>query len=331
MPSLNSTGHARSSLMAAGRLALRFISVGIARSESTHKTLMLMGAIYSELNKSKSSIQSIADVEFSVYSQWGEDGIIDWIINKLPEAPRSFVEFGVQDYQESNTRFLLRQRNWRGLVFDGSARNIQAIQRDPISWQHQLHAQEAFIDRSNINEILTAAGFTGDIGILSIDVDGNDYWILDKIETVSPWLLIVEYNAVFGDVHNITVPYAASFRRTDAHSSNLYFGASIGAITKLATSRGYECLGTNSAGNNAFFVRRDLYHRFEPIIGEREPRPSLFREGRSPTGSLTLQGGKDRIKPILSLRVTDVDSGTDRVLGDLDPIYSPSWLAKMGG
>lgn len=93
-------------------------------------------------------------------------------------------------------------------------------------WKYDLTAVTAFITRDNINQLIADAGFKGDIGILSIDLDGNDWWILNAIECVSPRILICEYNNIFGANKKVTVPYDAKFFRTEKHYSNLYWGDS---------------------------------------------------------------------------------------------------------
>jgi len=112
-----------------------------------------------------------------------------------------------------------------------------------------------------VNELIASSGFDADLGVLSIDVDGNDYWIFEAITAVRPRLLILEYNALFGAERNISVPYDASFEKFAAHRSGLYFGASLGALESLARRKGYGLVATENSGVNAFFVRTDLLGR----------------------------------------------------------------------
>ena len=169
-----------------------------------------------------------------------------------------FVELGVEDYSESNTRFLLCNNNWRGLIIDSGKSHIEFLARTGLDWRHQIDAVSAFVNRDNINELIANSGIRGDIGLLSVDIDGNDYWVLEALDVVSPRILIVEYNSTFGPEAAVTIPYDESFRREATHYSNLYWGASIAALTRLADAKGYALVGGNSAGNNAFFVREDV-------------------------------------------------------------------------
>lgn len=268
--------------------------------------------------------------EFRVFSQWGEDGLISWLIDCLPDIPTTFVEFGVEDYRESNTRLLLHMRNWRGLVLDGSLANIQDIQRQEIYWRYGLTAKCAFIDRDNINSLLTEAGVSGDVGLLSVDIDGNDYWVWQAIDVISPTIVVCEYNAVLGDQHELTVPYLASFQRTRAHHSNLYFGASIKALVRLGETKGYSFVGTTSTGCNAFFVRNDLAPKVLSRLDAVKAFPSTVRESRDAQGHLTFASGTDRLRLISHLPVVDLAASRESLIASLSNMYSPEWQEGQG-
>lgn len=192
----------------------------------------------------------------------GDDGIIQYLINYLEIENKIFVEFGVEDYLESNTRFLLINDNWSGLVIDGSKINIAKIKKDEIYWKHDLKVKSAFITAENINQLIEEEGIKGQIGLLHIDIDGNDYWVWKALEVVVPKIMIVEYNSKFGCEKAITIPYKEDFVWTKAHYSNLYFGASILAFCDLADEKGYSFIGSNSAGNNAYFVKNEFLKIF---------------------------------------------------------------------
>lgn len=225
--------------------------------------------------------------EFQAFSQWGEDGIIDFLVRHVPIPRKIFVEFGVQNYVESNTRFLLLNHNWSGLILDSGADNIHYIKQDGIYWQHNLKAVQAFITRDNINQLLTENGIQGEIGLLSVDIDGNDYWVWEAIDCISPAIVITEYNSRFGPSRAVTVPYQPEFDRSTAHYSHVYYGASLPALAALADRKGYDFVGCSTGGNNAFFVRKDL--RPEAVRALSVPegfRQGQFREARNPDGTL---------------------------------------------
>lgn len=225
--------------------------------------------------------------EFRVYSQWGEDGILQHLLRHVPVSQETFIEFGVENYEESNTRFLLVNNQWAGLVIDGSQENIDYIEKDPIYWRHKLRAVQAFITRENINDLIRSNGIVGEIGVLSIDIDGNDYWIWNAIDVVDPAIVIVEYNARFGSDRAVTIPYQADFIRHAAPGSGIYYGASLPALATLGRKKGYALVGSNSAGNNAFFVKRSLKPDTLPELSVKQAHVrSKFREARGASGEL---------------------------------------------
>ena len=132
----------------------------------------------------------MADVEFSVFSQWGDDGIIDWIINNISPIPKVFIEIGTQNYTESNTRFLLKLRNWKGYLIDSSKDDILSIKNQSIYWQYDLTASNYFVTRDNINTIVKNITIPKNIGLLSLDIDGIDYWVWKELTEISPAIFI---------------------------------------------------------------------------------------------------------------------------------------------
>lgn len=303
----------------------RFQGLMAPLEQNYAKTTILQSLMLAKENRKKTNINKLSDVEFSGFSQWGEDGIIDWLIEKLPDIPKTFIEFGVEDYKESNTRMLLNLRNWRGYVMDGSSKNIANIKRQDISWRFDLTANCAFIDRENINQLINESGLSGDIGLLSVDIDGNDYWVWEAIDAVNPAIVVCEYNAVLGDLHRITVPYQKDFQRTQAHFSNLYFGASLPSLIELGRKKGYCFVGTNSNGINAFFIKQNyaplVMNSIEKIISY----PSLFREERNSSGHLTFTRGNKRADIISHLPVYDFETNSIRSISELSNLYSTKW------
>lgn len=219
-----------------------------------------VGALTAMLSETKPSAQTTAIPEFKVFSQFGDDGIIHHLLNliQLPEEEHTFIEFGVETFEESNCRFLMEHRNWRGLVMDGGRENIAAINSHPSWWKYNLQAKEAFITRENINDLILSAGFQGKTGILSVDLDGNDYWVWEAIDAINPAIVICEYNSRFGPTAPVTVPYDPAFQRKKAHNSGAYWGASIQALHFLAGKKGYTTFAANQAGNNVYFLRNDF-------------------------------------------------------------------------
>lgn len=272
------------------------------------------GLILSALNQGQST-KDIKSYEFKVFSQWGEDGIIQRLTKVVDIKNKTFIEFGVEDFFESNCRFLMSKDNWKGFVIDGSSKNISRLKNSHFYWKHQLEAACAHVTRDNINELLERSGFDYDLGILSIDIDGMDYFVFEGISSYKPRILVCEFNPVFGATRKITVPYKSDFNRTRAHHSNLYWGASLAAITSLAKDRGYSLVGTNSAGQNAFFVRQDLVNEHLIVMTSEEAfTPSNFRESRDKRGSLTFLSAEERHIEISGLPVQNVETGELEIL-----------------
>lgn len=264
------------------------------------------GILLAELHDKKES-KDLRDYEYKVFSQWGEDGIIQRLINVIPIENRTFIEFGVEDFLESNCRYLLMKDNWSGFVIDGSASNISKLRDAYFYWKHDLNAIDAFITRDNINELLAKSGFGEHIGLLSIDIDGNDYWVWEAINVVSPAVTVVEYNARFGADRAVTVPYKADFIRTKEHYSGIYFGASLAALCLLGKRKGYSFIGCNSTGVNAFFVREDL----KPIeMLELTPQQGFvqakFRDSRAKDGTLSFLTKEDEAAILKNLPLVEV-------------------------
>jgi hypothetical protein len=287
---------------------------------TVHKRLsdlmVLQGRALAVSNKQRSDIKSLHDAEFKVFSQFGEDGIIQYLIQEthISSDEMTFIEFGVENYLESNTRFLLVNNNWQGLIFDGSEQNINAIKGQDFYWRNELTAVHAWIDRDNINQLIRHAGFSGEIGLLSVDIDGNDYWVWQAIDVVSPVIVAVEWNSLFGSDAAISIPYDPKFYRTNGHYSNLYYGASIAAFEHLGKQKGYSLVGSNSAGNNLFFVRNDRLGTLKPLNAKEAYVKSHIREARDQDGKLTFLTGEARFHAIKGLKVIDVVHGKEYLL-----------------
>ena len=244
-------------------------------------------------------------VEFSTFSQWGDDGIIDWLISNLKFKNKKFVEIGIQDYWECNTRFLLKKRNWNGLIIDMSKDYIQKIKKQDIYWKHNLTAKQVKISKENINKILVDNNFNKNIGLLSLDIDSNDYWVIEAMN-VSPGIIVCEYNGIFGDNYKITVPYKKNFNRTKEHYSNLYYGCSINALISLMYKKGFVFIGTNSAGNNAYFLKKKNFNIIKNKIRQKKIFLPKFRESRGTNNQKTFLSIEKSINLIKNKYVYDL-------------------------
>ena len=235
--------------------------------------------------------------ELKIFSQFGEDGIIDFLVKKLDIKSKYFIEFGVEDYSESNTKFLLEARNWSGEIYEAEKKYIDHIRQQNFYWRYNLNIKNIFVSKKNINNLVENFLEKNNIdrlGLLSIDIDGVDYWIWKELTITNPEIVIIEYNARLGYGQSIVVPYEENFQRLKKHYSSIYFGASLNALYKLGIEKGYTLVGTNLNGSNAFFVRKDSLKK----SGLKELKPidcfnvNSFNELRSKSGLLIERDAK---------------------------------------
>jgi hypothetical protein len=170
---------------------------------------------------------------------------------------RLFVDIGAGTGINSNCANLAIHHGWHGLFIDGNAENIERGKRfyssHPSTSLYPPVFVSAMVKRDTINSIIEAAGFHGEVDLVSIDIDGNDYWIWDALEAVSPRLVIIETHVEFG-LNNVVVPYDPDYvYPPGAHPQ--YFGASVTAMADLAERRGYRLVGSNRFGFNTIWLR----------------------------------------------------------------------------
>lgn len=226
-------------------------------NEKVNNLKILNGKLLA-LNHNHQNLSNIHDCEFKVFSQFGEDGIIQFLISNIDVSKKKFIEFGVENFEEANTRFLLENNNWSGLIIDSSKDNISHIKKQNYYWKNDIIALTKFVSPENINDIIKENQFDGDIGLLSIDIDGNDYWVLNAIDVVFPDIIIIEYNANFGPDKSLTIKYNPKFMRAKTGINKLIYGCSLKAVSNLCDSKGYSLVYVNKNGNNAFFVKTKL-------------------------------------------------------------------------
>lgn len=294
------------------RRKLRNFLFHTRRLVGLEKLLILQGEARAHQISGLGCLDSLADSEFSVFSQWGEDGIISWLIDVIQPSSQTFIEFGVEDYRESNTRYLLSSRYWSGMVIDGSDHNIADIRSDDIAYKYDLQTRSAFIDRDNIASLISSSGFGDNLGVLSVDIDGVDYWVLENIPQRAA-IVIVEYNHIFGD-QPISVPYDPSFIRLEKHYSGMYWGASLPAFRHLLEAKGYRFVGTNRAGTNAFFVDESYVGKLNEKLRSFQEWPCKMREVRNKGRGLTFKKYSEARDLLTGLPMVNVATGEDVTL-----------------
>ena len=219
--------------------------------------------------------------EFKVTSQNGEDGLLLHIFSLVGTTNRHSVEFGTGDGSECNSSNLILNFGWGGLLMDCSTRDIERARRlyreEREIPDTRLRIEAERVTAENINELLDKHGMKGEIDLLSIDIDGNDYWVWKAIQVVEPRVVAIEYNASFGASEPLICVYRPDFDARSVHPSGWYHGAALGALTRLGQRRGYALVGCDSAGVNAFYVRRDLV---DARLPELEPEQAFYPHRR---------------------------------------------------
>jgi hypothetical protein len=208
----------------------------------------------------------------SASTQNDEKEIINKLINTYA-IPKTFIEFGFSGW-EFNCASLAK--TWTGLLLDGDPYNIKI---GKILWKSNITLKNTWLTLENIHLFKNWLG-TQDLGILSVDVDGNDFWFIQSLISLKPALLIAEYNSQLGH-EPISVPYDPLFDRILKHESRAYFGASLSAINNLANKNGYSLVDITKTGVNAFFVRNDLIQSADAVL---DPIDS-FRKKTYPDGT----------------------------------------------
>lgn len=213
------------------------------------------------------------DVGFSVHSQHEEDGILLYIFALIGTTDKRCVELCAGTGIECNTANLIVNHKWVGLLVDGDEHNV-ATGRAFYGRHHNTRVWpprflREWVTRGNVNGIVSGNGFTGDIDLLSIDVDGVDYWLWDAIDSISPRVVVTEINHLWGPERSVTVPYRDDFVGGFTEHGSDYAGASLAAFVKLGRRKGYRLVGTNAFATNAFFLRNDIRCAWLPEV---EPR-----------------------------------------------------------
>jgi len=213
--------------------------------------------------------------EFKVFSQAGEDGIISEIFNRIGTTNKFFVEFGVGNGLENNSAYLL-VKGWQGYWIEGSERFCKSIRqsfKDLIANQ-QLTLKNTFITAANIEDLFREGNVPTELDLLSIDIDGNDYWVWQAITNYRPRVVIVEYNAIYPPESSWVMQYNPSHQ----WKYKSHVGSSLKALEKLGHQQGYKLVGCSFSGVNAFFVREDLLadHFCSPFSAENHYEPARY-------------------------------------------------------
>jgi hypothetical protein len=200
-----------------------------------------------------SDLPDLTAFELRVFSQNGEDGVLAEILRRIGVGEQAFVEFGIQDGTEGNTVFLAQVLGWRGAYLEADDTAFAALDRRYAA-NPRVRTIHAAVEPDTVEDLFAQAAVPEEPDVVSIDVDGNDYWIWRALDRFRPRVLVIEYNGALDPGSRRVMPYTPGHRWD--HTSG--YGASLGALEDLGEEKGYRLVHTELAGVNAFFVRADL-------------------------------------------------------------------------
>jgi hypothetical protein len=220
---------------------------------------------------------ALKNAEFKVHSKHGCDGLLLYIFSKIGVTNYTFVEMGIENGRECNTANLALNFGWNGLLIDANKEWVLSAQKyydeQLGSMKKNVRVAECFVTAESITPLLDTHHVRGEIDLLSIDIDSNDYFVWKSITTINPRVVVIEYNASFG-LHSITMKYNPEFHFQEVYKeAPLYFGASLPALTKLGKEKGYRLIGCDTNGHDAYFVRNDIA---EGIFTELSPEEAFY-------------------------------------------------------
>jgi hypothetical protein len=241
---------------------------------------------------------------FGYLSQNEEDGLLLALFKRIGTTDQRFVEIGC-GMNGGNSGFFAQECGWSGLMVDAKSASIEKV---TVRFRgHPVRTVKQRVTREGVNGMLEKFGFTGELDLLSIDIDGMDYWVWEALTVCSPRVVAIEYNWLFGAERAVTIPYASEFD-LGAIGNRGYRGASLAALAHLGRAKGYRLVATERV--NAFFLRNDLAPEIKGI--------DVARGYRAP---LNISRGKDVFQKIAKagLPLVDVISGRSGTIEELAP------------
>ena len=269
--------------------------------------------------------KNINENELKIYSQNGEDGIIDFLLYKLKILKPNFVEIGVGEYVESNTRLLYDRFAQKGLIIDCIKNLEKKVLSNISAWRGDLKILEKSVTSKNIDKLIDN-NCNFEVDLFSVDIDGIDYWVINEIKPNIAKIFIAEYNSVFGEKFDISVPNIENFNREKYHHSSLCYGMSLKALIRIMKKKGFYFIGTNNFKNNAFFVNEEFsmdkyFSNFSAIDEDNlsSYTNSVFKESRDKSGNLNFLSGGKRLEEIKECKIIDFSDnlGTLKRIKDL--------------
>jgi len=234
-------------------------------------------------NFSPSEMPSMNDVGFKVHSQFEEDGILLYIFSMIGAKSKKVLEICAGEGIESMSANLIINHGWEGLLFDGDKKlvenGLKFFGQNEMTWLHPPIFKQAWITRENSNDLISKNGFSGEIDLLSLDLDGNDYHIMEAMNVVKPRVIICETHNAIPSEKALTIPYKSDFNRmTGPHID--FMSVSLLAMTKLLNAKGYRLVGSNRFGFNAVFILKGLGEEYFPEVSVESVHRNSFTKQR---------------------------------------------------
>ena len=278
------------------------------------KKLYMVGLAHIlSIRKNYSEIKKLNDVDYKIFSQNGEDGIIDYLLTQLGIEKPKFLEIGVGDYSEANTRFIYEKSSAIGTIIDCERDLENKVKKNLDIWRGEISIIEKVVSSDNILEILNKNDSLFKLDLFSLDIDGVDYWILKKLPKDFSKIAIIEFNPLFGKDIEVTVPNINNFDRNKYHYSNLCFGMSIKAAINIMKEKNFYFVGTNLLRNNAFFIsnrfKKDVFFKNLEINDLSSSVNATFSESRNKNKELNYLKYNERLKEILNCDIVDLKDG----------------------
>jgi len=282
------------------------------------RVIFCIGKVQISLNRNKyDEVEDLIETEVKIFSQNGEDGIIDYLVHKLKVDKKNFVEIGVGNYRESNTRFLYNRYHPKGLIIDYIDDMKKKVTKHVNFWKGDLRICNQKIDADNILDILNK-NCDYEIDFFSIDIDSIDYWIIKKLKNNISKIFVAEYNPVFGAELEVTVPNISGFERSKYHYSYLCYGMSLKALINLMDQKGYYFIGTNLQKINAFFIlkefKKEVFFKNIKIKSLDNYTNSNIRDSRDINNNLNFLSGNNKFKEIEDCEVINLKNNKNELV-----------------
>lgn len=266
------------------RFPFRIVSY-LKRKQQMEKSISCQKALQTQLMESYRleldsdlPAKALHEIGFSTFSENNEDGVLLYLFSIIGTSGKTSIEIGCGYGSECNTANLLIHHNWKGLLIDGGEKQTIRAKRFFSSRIRNKAGRpvivNAHVTKENINNIIEENGFSGEVDLISIDIDGVDYWIWNELTVCNPRVVVVEVQSIWGSERPVTVPYHHHFEPDFVDGYGVYSGASLAAFNKLAKRKGYRFVGVEKSGYNAFFLRNDIAQDYLPeedlsVIDER--------------------------------------------------------------